>query len=532
MVTTLLPHHAFARAALLAAAALASCQAAAQPTPNPSAPPEQYSAVPVPAGQIDKAVASLDKLAEDTMHESGMPGMAIAVVEGDNTVYAKGFGVREEGKPAKVDADTVFQLASVSKPVGATVIAQQVGKKVIDWDTPVVKYLPWFALSDPWVTQHVTIGDLYAHRSGLPDHIGDSLEGFGFSTRQILERLRFVPLAPFRVTYDYTNFGITAAAHAVAAAAGKDWNDLSQEAIYGPLDMTSTSSRYSDFMRRADRASSHVKTAHGYKALYTMQPDAQTPAGGVSSSVNDMAKWMSMVLGHGKYQGKQIVSSRALSTAFTPKISTGKPNSMAARASFYGYGIGVSDQPSGRVQLSHSGAFETGAATTVLMIPSLKVGIVILSNAIPTGAVEALSMKFADLVQYGHITRDWRTAYSKALANLLAPSGSLAGQAAPAHPQPALKLDAYAGTYGNEYFGLVQITANNNGKLTLTVGPSKTSFTLTHWDGNRYVFPIGPPLASEGSRSAVDFGTDEAGLIQTMQVEFFNTDGMGQFTRR
>src|SRR5438552_7036918 len=121
---------------------------------------------------------------------------------------------------------------------------------VVKWDTPVVKHLSWFVLGDDWITQHVTIADMYAHRSGLPDHAGDDLEDLGYDRGQVLERLRFLPLHSFRGDYAYTNFGVTAAAESVAAAAGADWASLSEEAIYRPLEMTSTSSRFSDFERQ------------------------------------------------------------------------------------------------------------------------------------------------------------------------------------------------------------------------------------------------------------------------------------------
>ena len=187
--------------------------------------PPEVSAVPVPPGQIDNAIGELDALAAKMMSRSGIPGMAVAVVRGGKVVYAKGFGVRKLGEPAAIDADTVFQIASLSKPLTGTIVAHQVGAGSVAWDTPIVKHLPWFRLKDPWVTTHVTIGDCSAIARALPDHAGDALEDLGFDRRQVLERLRLLPLAPFRISYAYTNFGFTAAAEAVAAAAGKDWAD-------------------------------------------------------------------------------------------------------------------------------------------------------------------------------------------------------------------------------------------------------------------------------------------------------------------
>ena len=125
--------------------------------------PPQTAGVPIPDGQIDKAIASLDAIASDVMKRSGIPGMAIAVVRDGKTVYAKGFGVRKIGESQPVDADTVFQIASLSKSLAATVVAHEVGAGIVKWDTPLVAHLPWFKLIDPWVTPSLgeTIQDSY-----------------------------------------------------------------------------------------------------------------------------------------------------------------------------------------------------------------------------------------------------------------------------------------------------------------------------------------------------------------------------------
>src|SRR6185437_12315491 len=226
-------HAAAAIATLLAITGCAGCAPgqplSTLPSPSLTGPPNEVSGLEVPAGRIETAVTKVDGLVADVMKNSGIPGMAVAIVHGGKTIYAKGFGIKDvrKGDAAdnKVDADTVFQLASISKSVGATVVAHEVTDKVVTWDMPVVSKLPWFSLSDPYVTSHVTVADLYSHRSGLPDHAADALEDIDYDRRQSLERMRYLPLAPFRNSYAYTNFGLTAAAEAVAAAAGKPWED-------------------------------------------------------------------------------------------------------------------------------------------------------------------------------------------------------------------------------------------------------------------------------------------------------------------
>ncbi|MDF2824769.1 MAG: beta-lactamase, partial [Mycobacterium sp.] len=204
---------------IAAVVAVAGCGTATEPaetsappssTPTAAAqlPPPLVPAMPLPDNAVDNAVSKLDGMVDELMSSSGLPGIAVAVVHGGKTVYAKGFGVKDNrggDDPAnRVDPDTVFQLASLSKSLSASVVAHQVTEKAISWDTPIVEKLPWFALSAPAVTGMVTVGDMFSHRSGLPDHAGDELVDLGYDRRQVLERLRDLPLDPFRTSYAYT----------------------------------------------------------------------------------------------------------------------------------------------------------------------------------------------------------------------------------------------------------------------------------------------------------------------------------------
>ncbi len=512
--------------------AMATGAGAATPpfTVDPNQPPSETAGVPVPPGQIDHAIAQLDGLTTTLMGRSGVPGLAVAVVRDGKTVYAKGFGLRRIGDPAEVDADTVFQLASVSKSLSGTVVARQVGLGGIAWTTPIIRHLPWFALQDPWVTEHVTLGDMFAHRSGLADHAGDDLEDLGYDRRQVLERLRLLPLHPFRSTYAYTNFGLTAAAEAVAVAAGTDWASLSELALYRPLGMASTSSRFADFQRRPNHAVNHVKVGDRFEPKYQRQPDAQSPAGGASSSVNDMARWMTLVLQQGAYDGAPLVKAEALLPAVTGEMITDAKGGMTARPSLYGFGFGVGTQPSGRVGLSHSGAFALGAATTYLIIPSLGLGIIVLSNAMPVGLVEAVSASFMDLAQFGTVTRDWLAAYGRIMAGMMAPVGALSGQSPPPNPRPAAALPLYTGVYGNDYFGAATISARSDG-LVLSLGPSGMTYPLRHWDGPVFVYAPSGENAPDGSVSAVTFTMGPSGAAASFTNEFYAASGLNSFVR-
>jgi CubicO group peptidase (beta-lactamase class C family) len=492
-------------------------------TPSADVPPPLVPAMDLPDNAVDNAVAKLDGIADELMKKSGIPGMAVAVVHGGKTLYAKGFGVKDVRTGEPVDPDTVFQLASLSKPLAATVVAHQVGVNAVGWDTPIVSKLPWFALSDPAVTQMVTVGDMFSHRSGLPDHAGDLLEDLGYDRRDVLERLRQLPLNPFRISYAYTNFGFTAGAEAVAVGTGKSWEDLSEQVLYGPLGMGSTSSRFADYEARPNRAVGHIHVDGKYQPRYVRDPDQQAPAGGASSSVNDMTHWLAMVLADGSYDGRKIVDNKALLPAVTPQIVSSPATEPAMRSGFYGYGFNVGSTSAARMELSHSGAFELGSGTNFVILPSADVAIVALTNATPAGVPEALTAEFADLVQFGEVREDWFQLYNPFFVKDEQPTGSLVGKRPPANPTPAAPLSSYVGTYRNDYWGPAAVTVTG-GRLQLALGP-KLVVPLEHWDGNTFQFSMVTENAPPGTVSKATFEGDK------LTLEYYDTFDKGTFTR-
>jgi CubicO group peptidase (beta-lactamase class C family) len=492
---------------------------------------------PVPPERITYAIGQIEGMANDLMRRSGIPGMAVAVVEGNRLIYAKGFGVRAAGSPQPVDADTVFQLASMSKPIGATVVAQQVGADKLTWETPVRKYLPGFTMGNAYVSENVTIGDLYAHRSGLPGHAGDMLEELGYPQQDILRSFSQLPLTPFRASYAYTNYGMTGAAMAVAAAASTDWASLSEQVLYKPLGMMSTSSRFADFMARPNRAPGHVKE----NGVFVVGPergyipgrqnwstgfntDRQQPSGGVSSSARDVARWMSFVLSGGIGPGGQLVPAAALMPALTPKSITLESSAPGDRPIHYGYGFSVSTTEAGRTVLSHNGAFSWGASTNFTVMPSANVGIVVLTNAWPTGVAEGLAAQFNDLVQFGAVQKDWYGIVAAQMANVFKPQGELAGKPRPAQPAPPLQ--AGTGTWRNDYLGPLQVVRTAQGALELRIGIApQLVFPLQHWDGDTFTFVPLNDSAPPGSLSKATFSGNQ------LTLEHYNQEGLGTFTR-
>ena len=480
--------------------------------------------------QVDRAVREIEKLAQKETQENALPGLAIAIVFQDKLVYAKGFGVRDVNTTAPVDADTVFQLASLSKPIGSTVVAELVGEGKITWDSKLTVLDPTFAMFDPWVTREITIRDMYAHRSGLPEHAGDLLEDLGFTRAEILYRLRYQhPGGSFRSHYAYTNFGMTEGGITAAKAYGLEWEEACKQKLYTPLRMASTSSRYADFVRQTNKALGHVLVDGKWVQKFKRDPDAQSPTGGVSSSVNDLAKWMRLQLANGKFDGKQIVDKDALAETHHPHMLTGF-NPFTQLPTFYGLGWNVSYDQQGRLRLNHSGAFGLGAATYVNLVPNAQLGIVVLTNAYPIGVAEALGTTFLDIALYGKPTEDWFALFKQVYSNSAA-TGTVLGfdySRPPASPAPALKNNAYVGRYVNDFFGEISIVEKDS-ELAIVQGPKRKIFPMKHYDRDTFTYETTGENAVGTSGITFTIGPD--GKAAQVVVENLNVGGEGTFQR-
>ncbi|MEY9936918.1 serine hydrolase [Streptacidiphilus sp. MAP5-3] len=501
-----------------------------QGTTSPAPAPPSQQPPQLSQAQVSGALGQLDGVVQDAMQHTGVPGVAVGVVYQDKTVYAKGFGVREVGKTDRVDPGTVFQLASMSKPLASTVVAQAVGRKVVGWDDPVVAHDPGFVLKDPYVTAHVTIADLFSHRSGLPDHPGDLLEDLGYNGDYIISHLRMEPLSPFRASYAYTNYGLTEAGNAVADAAKTTWPDLAATNLFQPLGMNHTSYRRSDYDQAADKAAAHVQVDGHWQPSTTENADSQAPAGGASSTVDDLDTWMRLQLDNGSYNGKQIVDPAALDQTRIPHNIASQPRAPGGEPGFYGLGWNVNYDQLGRLRLNHSGAFDLGAATTVTLLPTEQLGIVVLTNGQPIGVPEAIAAAFFDIAQNGGQTVDWLSFYLGLFQALNNEGHSPTDYAKPpASPQPPKASSAYTGSYKNDYYGAATFTVAGNGQLDLVLGPNKETFPLTHHTGDTFSYRTRGENAV--GLSGVTFHTGANGAVDSVTVENLDTTGLGTFTR-
>jgi CubicO group peptidase (beta-lactamase class C family) len=503
--------------------------ALAAPPENPALVQAQVTPAVSPEN-LQRALGELEALTEKLLQQTQVPGLAIAVVYRDQVVYLKGFGVREVGKLDPITPDTVFQLASLSKPLTSTILAGVVGRTPITWDDPVVNHDPDFALDVPYVTTHVTLRDLLSHRSGLPDHAGDSLEDLGFDQKTVLRQLRYLPTQNhFRAQYAYTNFAFSAAAIAVAKTQGMDWETLAEEGLFAPLAMAQSSFRYADFVNAPNRAKPHIQDQGKWQVpAQPRNPDAQAPAGGASASVRDLAQWLRLQLAQGKIDGQQLIAAEALAETHRPQMVSDRPeNADQDLAHFYGLGWGVNYR-NGRVQLSHSGAFNLGAATAVYLLPQTEVGIVVLSNSAPIGVPESLAISFLDLVEFGQVRQDYFPKINRDFARLFASPYPSPDLSTPRIEPSAKQVSHLIGDYQNQFFGPLQIRWEE-GQLVLRMGPRLSPYPLTAYQNGRFSYQ--PQGENAYGPSWIDFTLDAAGQPLAVTLDNLKGEGQGQFTR-
>jgi CubicO group peptidase (beta-lactamase class C family) len=510
---------------VLAAAGLAPHVAAQDATPVATPVPPVEGITP---DGVATALDALDGIVKDLIAKTGVPGVSLAVVYADETRATRGYGVASTETGAAVDADTIFQLASLSKPLASTVVASIVGDELVTWDTPIVAHLPSFALAEPWVTSQVTIRDMFCHRSGLPDHAGDMLEDMGYDRNEVLHRLRYQePASSFRSTYNYTNFGLTAGAVAASTATGQAWEDACRDRLYTPAGMTRTSSRFEDFANAENRAHGHVPVDGAWQPRYVRNPDAQSPAGGVSSTAMDMAQWMRLQLGNGTLDGIAIIPAAALAETHRPQIVKSLPGEPA---SFYG--LGWNAIVAGGNQVNHSGAFSLGAGTTVFLLLDDGLGIVVLTNGQAIGLAEAIVLSFLEVARTGVVEIDYLAALTPIFAEETKPQygQDVDYTTPPADPLPPQQFDRYIGRYANDFCGVVEIAADGDG-LTLSQGPEADPdvYPLTHWSRDTFVYlPLGE---NANYPAAVTCAIGPDGMASSVWVENLDIHGQGTFRR-
>ena len=444
-----------------------------------------------PTLQSSRAPADLDAYVEGVMTTFEVPGVALAVVKDGKVVVAKGYGVRRLGEPTRVDATTLFGIASNTKVFTAVALGLLVEEGKIAWDVPVITYLPWFRLSDPYVTRELTIRDLLVHRSGLGLGAGDLLwwPASTYSRGEIARRLKDIPLkTSFRSAYAYDNVLYLIAGEVIEATSGQSWEDFVSARILKKVGMDGSNVRHSDAGAGANVAVPHAPIDGKVAAVKPFDSDNTNPAGGINSSADDMAKWMTVLLARGQLaDGSRLFSEltyRQLTSVVTPMNVPQLPAELTPlQPNFVGYGLGLNvTDYRGRKVLMHTGGLP-GYVSKVLWIPEASLGIAVLTNQESSAAFDSIVYRVADQF-LGVPAFDWAASYRTLRDRQKAMRAAQQQKTAAARvatSKPSLAPSAYAGTYADAWYGDVVIAMEKD-RLTMrfTKTPSLVG-DLEHW---------------------------------------------------
>jgi len=482
------------------------------------------------AQTTDARLKEIDEYAQKALRDWNIPGMAIAIVKDDKVIFAKGYGVRELGKPEPVDEHTLFAIASNTKAFTASAVGVLVDEGKIKWDDPVTKYLPDFQLYDPYVTREMTVRDLLSHRSGFATFGGDLLwYETTYDRKEILRRIRYLkPIYSFRSHYGYQNIMFMAAGEIVAAVSGKSWDDFVRERFFNPLGMRLTTTSVRAFKPGDNVATPHNEMDGKVRVIRYSMVDNVGGAAAINSNVAEMAEWLRLQLGRGTYNGKQIFSAKVSHELWSPNTiipisEAGEKFNPTRHFNLYGMGFFLSDYH-GRKVVSHSGGLD-GMISQVGMMPEENLGVVILSNS-ETSLPSMMMNKVFD-VFLGVPPRDWSgevLARTKAAANEDKEEEQKLEAERAKNTTPSLPLAKYAGTYTGEMYGDAKIT-EENGKLVLRLVPAPNFVgDLEHWQYDTFRVKWRPSIVYPFHKGFVTFTINAQGQVDEMKIDDPNPD--------
>lgn len=439
--------------------------------------------VPAVAAPLDKA--ALTTILKDAHAAWAVPGIAVAVVDGDN-VLLDAVGLRDLSGTEEMTPDTICGIGSITKSMLATTLAMLVQEGKADWDDHVRKHLPWFRLADPLADRDVTLRDLLAHRTGIARH--DVLWHLApWTVEESVKRLAFLePEAPFRASYRYNNLAYMAAGLALEGPTGATWYDAMRARLHKPLGMTRTLFLRKDVLATADHALPHLFAGNAWQPAQWYDDDRQTRASGsVKSCARDLAKYLQFHLRGGLVDGKPLLGRKILDELYRPANVVPVPPLRAQHTgtvqASYALGWHVSDYR-GEHLLEHGGAVD-GFRTAVYLLPRRKFGVAVLTNCTEAGAAQAVGLTVLDRVLGKQVT-DWHKALPRtAGAEETTRTARAAAREKARQPdtKPSRPLALYAGKYRDKGYGPVEVELKD-GRLWLTWSSFREPLTHYHFD--------------------------------------------------
>ncbi len=451
--------------------------------------------------------AQIDVLAERTLKTFDVPGIAVAVIKDGKVIHSKGYGARSLKTQQKVDENTLFGIASISKAFTTASLGILMDEGKLKWDDKVIDYIPEFRMYSPYVTEEFTIRDLLTHRSGLGLGAGDLLfwpDSSDFKVEDVIHGLRYLkPVSGFRTKYDYDNLLYIVAGEVVTRVSGKSWEAFVEERILQPLEMKQSAANWFRLKDASNAIDGHCPVNGKVQVIRRDMSATFRGAAGIYSSIADLSKWAIVQMHKGKYgEGltRQLFSEAVHRDMWTPQtiqqVSSTPPYNQHFAA--YGLGWGLTDVK-GYKQVSHTGGL-VGMVTQMILLPELQLGIIVLTNQQSSSAFNAISTTIKDsylgipatdrVKQFSEISKT-RQAEADKITEQVWNTIAAARNNISAKPD----LSVFEGIYKDDWFGEIVISEKNGNlrwqsrrspRMKGTIELYKGSTLIVKWDDRSF----------------------------------------------
>lgn len=424
------------------------------------------------------------------MKDFDVPGMAIGIVRNDSILFVKGYGTQEIHKNKPVNTNTTFGIGSISKSFTALTLGILVGQGKINWDDKVRKYLPYFELYNPYVSENFTIRDLLTHRSGLKQVSGGMLcYHTNLSRVEVVKGLKYLqPISGFRDKPAYQNVMYLVASEIVKVVSGMSWDEFLKKNVFGKIGMKNSTSVSAEREANSNRALPHILNNNGDLQVIEQETgDNVAPAGFVFSSVNDMVNYMRLLLNDGKFEGKEIVPKISLDEIFKPQIHF-PIFSEPIHNEFTSYGFGWWLTPkNGHKIIEHSGGID-GMTANLIMVKDMNIGIIVVSNT-ANNAPFLITWKFLEQVLndksydlHDKLLKNKNKQFIKQQEYMQEMEKSRVK-----NTKPSLDLKSCAGTYHDNLCGDIFVKLNEGNLEIIFPQNSILHGKLKHWQYDTYL---------------------------------------------
>jgi CubicO group peptidase (beta-lactamase class C family) len=476
---------------------------------------------------IADPLAGIDTLMERILKERKGAGFAVAVVNQNKIIYAKGFGYRDYEQKLPVTPNTLFAIGSCTKAFTSLLIGQLEKDGKLTYDKPVREYLPELKFYNNELNNNVTLRDMMSHRTGLPRH-DYSWYLFNTSSRDsMIQRIQYQePTAPLRQRWQYNNFMFLAQGVVAEKITGQSWEKNIKEKIFAPLGMTASNVSITELKKATEPAIGYAlyKDSVIKKADY-YDINAMSPAGSINSSVNEMAKWVMCWINGGKVNGKELFPASYMREAMSSQMVAGGllPTKERTDVFFSNYGFGWSlASYRGHYRVEHGGNIDGFSASTCFF-PSDSIGIIVLTNQNASAITGLVRNSIADrLLKERPI--DWlgerMAADSKAKKEAKEALAAVESQRKK-NTTPSHVLRDYEGLYSHSGYGTADVTTNGDSLFLLAPGKK---IWLRHYNYDVFEVLFVDPKegidTTETDPFKVQFSMNQAGEVNTLLMQF------------